>query len=163
MYMKHELGKAIQLREEGHLIDSNELLIRLAKEQANDPIINYQCAWSFDVLGKEREAIPYYEKAISLGLEGEDLEGALLGLGSTYRTLGEYEKSKCTFLKGIELFPNNHAIRVFYAMTLYNLKDHNQAMEILLKSIGETSNDPQLVTYKRAIKFYSDKLDQVWD
>lgn len=163
MYTKHEMEKAIQLREEGHLIESNELLIQLAKEHHGDPVINYQCAWSYDVLGEEREAVPYYEKAISLGLEGEDLEGALLGLGCTYRTLGEYEKSRRTFLKGIELFPHNHAIRVFYAMTLFNLKDHNQAMEILLKSIAETSNDPQLVSYKRAIEFYSDKLDQVWD
>ncbi|MFB7303222.1 tetratricopeptide repeat protein [Heyndrickxia sporothermodurans] len=163
MYTKHEMEKAIQLREEGHLIESNELLIQLAKEHHGDPVINYQCAWSYDVLGEEREAVPYYEKAISLGLEGEDLEGALLKLGSTYRTLGEYEKSRRTFLKGIELFPHNHAIRVFYAMTLFNLKDHNQAMEILLKSIAETSNDPQLVSYKRAIEFYSDKLDQVWD
>ncbi|MED3653101.1 tetratricopeptide repeat protein [Heyndrickxia sporothermodurans] len=163
MYTKDEMEKAIQLREEGYLIESNELLIQLAKEHPDDPVINYQCAWSYDVLGKEREAVPYYEKAISLGLKGEDLEGALLGLGSTYRTLGDYENSRSTFSKGMELFQHNHAIRVFYAMTLYNLKDHNQAMEILLKSIAETSNDPQLVSYKRAIEFYSDKLDQVWD
>lgn len=44
MYTKHEMEKAIQLREEGHLIESNELLIQLAKEHHGDPVINYQCA-----------------------------------------------------------------------------------------------------------------------
>lgn len=36
-----------------------------------DAMINYQCAWSFDVLEKEREAISYYEIAIQLGLPDE--------------------------------------------------------------------------------------------
>jgi hypothetical protein len=44
----------------------------------------------------------------------KDLEGAILGLGSMYRTLGEYEKSKDTLDKGIERFPNNRALQVFY-------------------------------------------------
>ncbi|TCP68322.1 tetratricopeptide repeat protein [Baia soyae] len=57
-------------------------------------MLDYVSAWSHDVLCLESEAIPYYERAIELGLSKEDdLEGALLGLGSTYRVLGQYEKS----------------------------------------------------------------------
>ncbi|NBI29020.1 tetratricopeptide repeat protein [Chengkuizengella marina] len=156
------IEKAIQLRKEGKNEESNGILMQLVVLHPNDATINYQVAWSFDVMGKEREAVPYYEKAIALGLSKEELEDAYLGLGSTYRTLGEYEKSKYLFQKAIEEFPNNNALKVFYSMTLYNLNEHHKAMEILLKNITETTNDHKIGEYKRAIDFYSDKLDRVW-
>ena len=160
--MRKELDRAIDLRKEGKHKESNEILLKLVKEFPGDAYINYQCAWSFDVLGKESEAVPFYENAIKLGLSGKELEGALLGLGSTYRTLGEYEKSKHVFLKGMDLFPNNRAIQVFYSMTLYNLKEHNHSMEILLKCLIDTTTDEEILSYEKAISFYADKLDHLW-
>ncbi|WP_211655455.1 tetratricopeptide repeat protein [Planococcus alpniumensis] len=161
--MKTVLKEAIELRAAGKQEESNQLLTVLAQQFPEHPQINYQCAWSFDLLGEEEKAVPYYEKAIQLGLEKEDLEGALLGLGSTYRTLGEYEKSRSTFAKGIELFPSNQALKVFLAMTLYNLAEHQQAMDILLKCLAETSADKNISAYKKAIGFYADKLDETWN
>ncbi|WP_052400779.1 tetratricopeptide repeat protein [Oceanobacillus jeddahense] len=161
--VNQELQKAIELREKGELNESKNIILRLVEDHPNNAFLNYQCAWSHDVLGEERKAVPYYEKAIQLGLEKENLEDALLGLGSTYRTLGEYEKSKETFLKGLESFPNNRAIQVFYAMTLYNVKEHHQAMELLLKNIAETTGDEDIKKFGRAIGFYADKLDTVWE
>ncbi|WP_096154088.1 tetratricopeptide repeat protein [Bacillus sp. FJAT-45066] len=160
--MNKELDKAIDLRKRGNHKESNELLIKLVEEFPDDASINYQCAWSFDLLGEEAKAVPFYENAIKFGLLPADLEGALLGLGSTYRTLGEYEKSKSTFLKGMELFPDNRAMQTFYSMTLYNLKEHSKAMELLLNCLIETTNDSDISSYKKAIEFYSDKLDEVW-
>jgi len=162
-WMDRELDQAIDLRKSGHYQESNELLVKLAQKFPDHASINYQCAWSFDLLGEERKAVPYYEKAIQLGLPPKELEGAIIGLGSTYRTLGEYEKSKAILQKGIETFPNNWAIKTFYSMTLYNLREHHKAMELLLKCLTETSQDPDIISYKRAIDFYSDKLDEIWD
>lgn len=160
--VKIELDKAIDLRKSGNHNESNEILMKLVQEFPDNATLNYQCAWSFDLLGEESKAVPFYEKAIKLGLSSEELEGALLGLGSTYRTLGEYEQSRSVFLKGIESFPNNRAIQIFYAMTLYNLNDHNKAMELLLKCLIDTTTDGEILKYKRAIDFYSDKLDDIW-
>lgn len=154
--------KALQYRDEGKLNESNELLRNLLM---NDPInaeLNYQCAWSFDVLGKEAEAAPYYEKALEIGLDDTDTLGATIGLGSTYRTLGNYKKSKQVFERGIARFPNNNALKTFYAMTLYNVGEHKKAMEILLTCIVETSNDPDIASYQKALGFYADKLDRTW-
>ncbi|MCP3740339.1 tetratricopeptide repeat protein [Rossellomorea sp. BNER] len=160
--MKQKLENAIILRNEGKYKESNELLVNLVNIYPENPLINYHCAWSFDVMGNETQAIPYYEKAISHGLRGNDLEGAFIGLGSTYRTLGEYEKSNRTFLKGIGLFPDNQAMKVFYSMTLYNLNEPDKAMEILLKCLAETSDDINIKSYQKAINFYSDKLNKKW-
>jgi tetratricopeptide (TPR) repeat protein len=160
--MQKKLDHAIAIRHEGKQKESNELLVTLAAEHLKDAYVQYQCAWSFDLLGRETEAIPFYEKAIDLGLSGKDLEGAILGLQSSYRTIGEYEKAQTVFQKGMELFPNNRALKVFYSMALYNLKEHDRAMEILLTCLIETTSDEDIRHYKRAIHFYSDKLDTVW-
>ena len=138
---EEQLVKALELRKEDKKKESNNILIKMVEEHPDNAIINYQCAWSFDVLGEESKAVPFYEKAIKQGLSGKDLEGAILGLGSTYRTLGEYGKSEKVFLEGIELFPNNRAIQVFYSMTLYNLSEHKKAMEFLLKCLIDTTTD----------------------
>ncbi|WP_216827543.1 tetratricopeptide repeat protein [Alkalihalobacterium elongatum] len=157
-----QLNKAIELRKEGQLKSSNQLILQLVTEYPEDPVVNYQCAWSYDVLGEEAHAVPFYEKAIELGLSDEWLEGAYLGLGSTFRTLGEYEKSQQILKEAINHFPNNYALKVFYSMTLYNLKEHSIAMETLLESLLETTKDEEILKYKKAIHFYSDKLDEVW-
>lgn len=160
--MKKELERAIEFRKNKNYKESNATLIKLVQEYPEDASINYQCAWSFDLLGEESTAVSYYEKAIELGLPSTELEGALLGLGSTYRTLGEYEKSKMVFLKGTALFPENRAIPTFYSMTLYNLNEHSKAMELLLKCLIDTTTDVEILNYKKAIDFYSSRLDEVW-
>ncbi|MBZ5201874.1 tetratricopeptide repeat protein [Planomicrobium chinense] len=161
--MDAALNKAIQLRGAGKFEESKEILMQLAEEYPDFSLIHYQCAWSLDLLGKEAEAVAYYERAIGMGLAGNELEGALLGLGSTYRTLGAYHKSKEVFLKGIKLFPENKAIQTFYAMTLFNLEEHETAMQLLLECLIETTHDEEIVKYKNAIRFYSDKLNEVWE
>ncbi|WP_080848064.1 tetratricopeptide repeat protein [Cytobacillus gottheilii] len=86
-----------------------------------------------------------------------------LDKGESYKDKGKGEKSEKTFQKGIDLFPNNKAIQVFYAMTLYNVKQHEKSMELLLKVLIHTTNDEEILGYKKAIAFYADKLDEVWE
>ncbi|MCM3710162.1 tetratricopeptide repeat protein [Sporosarcina luteola] len=157
-----KLNKAILMRNEGKLTESNEILTAMAKDDPKSAEINYQCAWSFDILGKEAKAVPYYEKALQLGLNDEDALGATIGLGSSYRTLGKFIKSKVVFESGLSRFPENNALKTFYAMTLYNVGEHVKAMEILLTCLVQTSNDPDIKSYERAIGFYADKLDKTW-
>ncbi|MFD2630232.1 tetratricopeptide repeat protein [Oceanobacillus kapialis] len=160
--MEGKLNKAIELRKGKQYKESNAILLELVVKYPDNPFVNYQCAWSFDLLGEEAEAVPFYEKAIELGLPEKELEGAIIGLGSTYRALGNYEKSESTFLKGLQRFPENRALQTFYSMTLYNLKQHSRAMELLLQCLVETTTDKNIVSYERAINFYLDKLDETW-
>lgn len=155
-------SKAIRFRESGQHEEAKSILLDLVKHEPLNPSIWYQLAWIHDVMGLEKEAVPYYLKALELGLSGEERKGALLGLGSTYRTLGMYEESKKVFINAINEFPDQREFQVFYAMVLYNLKEYDKAMEIMLKQISETSDDEGIQRYKRAISFYSNKLDQVW-
>ncbi|MEC0303731.1 tetratricopeptide repeat protein [Terribacillus saccharophilus] len=158
----NELFEAISLREAGKLAEANERLIALVSAYPDDAEIQYQCAWSFDVLGQEAAAVPFYERGIALGLPKEHEEGAYLGLGSTYRTLGNYKKAEQILKEAMNLFPKNNAFPVFYAMVKYNQKEHGEAMQILLQLLAETTSDNDILEYKKAIAFYADKLDIVW-
>lgn len=161
--MENQLVEAVALRNEGKAKEARVMLLELYEQNSNDAELLYQLAWTHDVLGLEREAVPYYEKSLTLGLSLEQRVGALLGLGSTYRTLGEYENSKAILEQAIQEYPENKEFPVFLAMTLHNLGDHRLAMGMLLKLLAETSADEGIRSYSKAISYYSDKLEQVWD
>jgi tetratricopeptide (TPR) repeat protein len=160
--LQKRLESAINLRESGNHEEARKLLVELYSEFPEDPQVNYQCAWIHDLLGLEREAIPFYEKAIQAGLNSLDLKSALLGMGSTYRCIGEYQKSIETFQYALNLFPNSHEFKVFLGMAYYNIGEYSKAMELLLNSLADTSSDEGILRYQRAIRFYSDKLNQTW-
>jgi tetratricopeptide (TPR) repeat protein len=160
--MRDRLQEAIELRSAGRAEEARAILLDLVAASPDDAEINYQAAWTHDTLGLEREAVPFYERAIELGLSGTDLEGALLGLGSTYRTLGNYQQAEETLQRGMRAFPHHRAFPVFLAMARYNTHHYQEAMELLLTALAETTADESILRYKRAILFYAPQLDQIW-
>jgi len=157
------LEKVKAARAEGSFANAMEILRSEEARDTKSAIVQLQIAWTHDALGKEQDAIPAYEKAIALGLEGQNLIDAFLGLGSTYRTVGEYSKSKELFEKANLEFPEFRPFRVFLSLTLYNLGEHSKSIEILVKELVATSSDQSIQSYGRALLFYSDKLDQKFD
>ena len=136
------------------------MLLKLLEWNPDDPAVAYQCAWVHDRMGREREAIPLYERAIERGLSGADLEGAVLSLGSSYRAVGNHAKAAEVLRGGVARFPQNRAMQVFLAMALHDLDDHDQAMGLLLRNLAETSSDPEISAYKEALSFYADRLNE---
>ncbi|TVX92570.1 tetratricopeptide repeat protein [Paenibacillus agilis] len=157
-----ELKQAVQLRQESQLESSLQLLVKLANNYPDEGVVQYQCAWAHDALGKEISAVPYYVRALSLQLTDEDRRGAYLGLGSTYRAIGEYEKSKVLLEEAIAHFPDAREFKVFYALALYNLNYHEESTSLLLRQLVETTQDAHISQYNRALLFYADHLNEVW-
>lgn len=165
--MRERLAEAIQLREEGRakqdqatLERARTLLFELGAAYPDDAEITFQTAVVHDNLGLEHESIPFYLRALDQGLSGPDLERALLGLGSTYRGLGEYQKAEETLRRGVREFPRNRALQIFLAMTLYNAGQHKEAMEIALTNLLETTADEKLQYFKRPLMYYATHLDE---
>jgi tetratricopeptide (TPR) repeat protein len=168
--LRERLAEAIQLREEGRakqdqsiLETARELLLELRSAYPEDAEVTYQTAVVHDNLGLSREAISFYLKALNQGLAGSDLERALMGLGSTYRLLGEYKQAEETLRRGMKESPHNRAIQVFLAMTLYNLQSYKEAMELVLTNLTETTSDEKLQYFKRGISYYASHLDETWE
>lgn len=167
--MRDRLAEAIQLRETGRakqdkaiLEEARTLLLDLIAAYPDDAEITFQTAVVHDNLGLERESIPFYVQALAQGLSGPDLERAYLGLGSTYRGLGDYQQAEETLRRGVREFPHNRALQVFLAMTLYNTRSYNEAMELLLTNLMETTADETLQYFKRPISYYAHHLDETW-
>lgn len=158
---QQRLDQAIKQRGDKDFAGAGALLGELLALYPNNPDVHYQLAWTYDAQGKEPEAVPHYEAALANGLI-EGREGAYLGLGSTYRCLGQYQKSAEVFDRAIKEFPDNRALKVFHALTLYNLGQPDKSVERLLTQLLETTSDPAIKSYSRALAFYADKLDQTW-
>jgi tetratricopeptide (TPR) repeat protein len=165
--MRDRLAHVIQLREKGRaqqersiLEEARTLLLELVVAYPDDAEVNFQAAVAHDNLGLERESIPFYLRALGQGLSGPNLERCLLGLGSTYRVLGEYQKAEETLRLGVKEFPDNRALQVFLAITLYNTQQHKEAMELVLVNLLETTSDEKLQYFKRGLLYYSLHLDE---
>lgn len=160
--MDDELRSALLLRESGEDEEARDILADLAARYPDNGSIQYQAAAVHDSLGFEREAVPLYERALTLELTVPERSGAMLGLGSTLRTMGEYERASAVLSEAADLFPDMRCFDVFLAMSLYNEGRYREAMERLLLVVADTSEDESVRAYERAIRYYAGRLDETW-
>lgn len=149
---REELDAIVGARAHGQAREILPRLKSLDERHPNVAEINFQLAWSCEVLGRPADALPYYEKAVALGLPPNELSGALIGLGSTLRNLGQLERSAEVLRSGQAQFPDNPEFAVFLALTLHQQGRHADAMRLVLDTLCTTTDDPGLTAYQRAIR-----------
>lgn len=146
---------AIELRNEGRYQASRSLLNGLLEKAK----AHLHIAWSYDKEGLEQAAIEHYQLALSGTLSLVERFDVLFGLASTYRSLGFYLEALTYFERVISEYPKSIEVTPFYAMYLYNLGRHKEAVSLLLVS---TTNSGDIKEYQRAILFYAKDLDRKW-
>lgn len=156
------IRNARRLRSAGRHTEARELLIELARLNPSDAEVQFEAACVHDYLGEEAAAVPYYLAAIAGTLSEEHLRSALLGLGSTYRTLGRFAEAEATLQQAIVRFPDANEIKVFLAMVLHNQGRSKLAVETLLKLLAQTSMDEHIQAYKEAIALYAQDIERTW-
>jgi tetratricopeptide (TPR) repeat protein len=114
-------------------------------------------AFAHDTAGRESQAIPEYRAAIEAGLEDDELLGALLGLGSSLRNVGELEESARVLRQGVTRFPDHAALRVFLALTRWTSGHQSDAFRELVEALFR-ADAPGMARYQRAIRGYSAEL-----
>ncbi|CAI1074221.1 tetratricopeptide repeat protein [Serratia entomophila] len=150
-----------QLKRLGRYPEATELARQQLLLQPEDAGLHYQLACLYDVQGLEQQAIPCYLAALARDLPAAQRQGAWLGLGSTYRALGQYQQSLSAFDSGLTEFPQAKELTLFRAMTLYNLGETKQAVADLLLLLAETSSHGDISSYQRAIREYAADLDRI--
>lgn len=159
--MDDRLQTAIGLRKRGEHRQSRQALRLLLDEPGVRAQAFLNIAWSYDNEGKEREAEQAYRAALEAGLGGEDKFEAQFGLASTLRCLGEYLPAKALFEEILINWPQANEVRPFYALCLYNLGEHGQAMAILLDEIAQHPSS-RVEPYKEVLRFYARHPDKQW-
>ncbi len=152
------LADAVAMRESGQAEQARPFLIALAAEFPDDAEVQYQAAWVHDYLGLEEDAVPYYERALELGLPEPELEGLVLGLGSTYRNIGRIMDSLSLLERGVADYPANHAMRCFLALTRLSNDEPDEALALAFDVILAASADASIERYRRALSSYRDEL-----
>jgi tetratricopeptide (TPR) repeat protein len=155
---KHELDVLIGARHGGQTEHLLGLLRKLDTRYPNVAEINYQLAWTLETGGTLAEALPAYEKAVALGLSPNEHANALIGLANTLRGLGQFERAAEVLRSGLRQFPDNREFDVFLALTLHDLGQHAEALQRVLTALVDTTEDPGLTAYQRAIRHASRAL-----
>jgi thioredoxin-like negative regulator of GroEL len=149
---KEQLEAIVGARAHGQLPELLPRLQALDAQHPNVAEIHHQLAWTFAVLEKPAEALPHYERAIALGLPPNELSGAFIGLGSTLRALGQFERSAEVLQSGASQFPDNPEFAVFLALTLFAQGRQADALRLVLDTLCDTTEEPGLTAYQRAIR-----------
>jgi len=157
------LAQAKALRAKDDLEGSQELLLALYDEQPDDPTVIFELGGSYDVMGIEDLAIPYYREAIEKGLAGDELQECLVCLGSSLRYIGAYDEAVEVLDEATARFPGRNSSRIFWAMAQYNAGNYEASVSELITLLLETSKDPDILAYANALSYYKDNLDEQLD
>jgi tetratricopeptide (TPR) repeat protein len=134
-----ELAEAIRLgyerRDRANMAPTIAYFEALLAEHPGHPVLVYEVAGAYDTAGEEAKARQLYERALSLGLDGDALRRCLCQYGSTLRWLGEYDKSLAALDRARAEFPDSDAVRVFRALTLNDAGRGDEATGELLTVI----------------------------
>ena len=66
------------------------------------------------------------------------------------------------FDQAVVEFADDRSLKVFRALTLYNLGKAEDSVSELLVQLLDTTNDQSIKAYEKALRFYSDKLNETW-
>lgn len=163
MDKEETIERAKFLRSEDELEESQALLLELLQAYPNDPLVLFEVGGSYDVMGLEPDAIPYYEQAIDAGLDGSALQECLVCLGSSYRVTGQAEEAVDILEKAVERFPDQNSGRVFLALAYYSNDQNEEAVRLLLDLLIKTTSDEDILVYADPLDYYKDNLDEIWE
>lgn len=163
MNKSETLERARELRREDRLEESQDLLFELLDALPEDPDVLFEVGGSFDVMGLEPEAIPYYRQAIEYGLEDEALTECMICLGSSQRLVGEFQDAVETLEEAVELYPMSESAKAFLALAYYSNEQYEEAMSLLLDLIIRTTKDDELLAYADTLDYFKDNLDERWE
>lgn len=116
----------------------DDMRILVEERDTDDPDALFEWASAHDFLGREREAIPLYRKALDLGLSGDRLPQAIIQLASSLRNIGVPAAA-------VELLQNaptsaitGDARQAFLTLALHDCGDHDAALRVALESLAPT-------------------------
>lgn len=119
----------------------------LLARHPDHPVLTYELAGAYDTAGEEARARPLYERALSLGLEGEPLRRCLCQYASTLRWLGDLDASLAVLARARETFPDSESVRVFQALTLNDVDRTDEAVGLLLGIVAQHGEVTDLGRY----------------
>jgi hypothetical protein len=127
----------------------------VAELPAGSAVAEFERACAFDSTGHPDRAVPLYEAALELGLEGERRRRAVIQLSSSLRNLGHVSESVAllTAERGQPSDGLDDAVAAFLALALADTGREREAVSVALVALA-----PHLPRYQRSLGNYARAL-----
>lgn len=135
----------------------------LLSEHPDNARLVYEVGGSYDTAGQEQVALGHYTRALELGLDGDLRRRCLLQFASTLRNLGRVDESLAMFDRAIAEFPDSPSLKVFKALTLHASDCANAAFALLLTTIADHLDSPEIARYEAAIRGNAEHVGSLAD
>jgi len=137
--------------------DLDEAVARAAADPS-DVTAQIAAAYACDRVGREAEAVRYYDAAWALGLPEGGRRRFLVGYGSTLRNVGRLEESVAILGEAVAADPDYAPFKVFLGLALHSSGHHAAAMAALLGAVLEVHGGARLDGFERAIGEYQEEM-----
>lgn len=114
----------------GDYQQAEQYLTEALRRKPNAPTINSNLGIVYFATGRLNEALPLFEKSISINPYYAD---AFLNMGSTLGTMQRFPEAINAFLKSAELDPSNAEVYRFISMTYQNMEQMENAQRYMAK------------------------------
>lgn len=134
-------------------------VVAAAAARPDDVHAQAAAAYACDRLGREVEALRYYQRAFELGGPADDRAGFLLGFGSTLRNVGRVDDAVAVLAEAVLAHPDHAALRAFLALALGSAGHHALALATMLDA-GLATSPSAFAPYRRALGEYQRALQE---
>jgi len=149
-----KINKAIELRRDGRIIESTELLESI---EIKDGRIHFECAWNYSIQANAQQAIQHYEQAIELEIPKELLRKAYMDLAFNYFEEKEFIKAQKLLDKGFYEFDDFGAVRAMLTIIDYKMGHSKEAIVNLMNLLLEPTMSKEIQKYRKELMYYVQK------
>ncbi|MGC4192295.1 MAG: tetratricopeptide repeat protein [Thermomicrobiales bacterium] len=128
----------------------------------DDPLVQYLVASAYDSAGREADAMPFYERTFTLGVDRlpeRRQPEIFVQAGSTLRNLGRLDDARNLLRDGMRRFPDYRALWVFAALVEASAGNDRAAMELLFQAVS-MDEDASFGRFRRSIRWYVEELPE---
>jgi tetratricopeptide (TPR) repeat protein len=158
-----QMDRIFAARDRDRMQPTIDAFERLLAEHPDNPRLVYEVGGSYDTAGEEETALGFYTRALDLGLEGDLRRRCLLQFASTFRQLGRFEESLDVLDRAIAEFPDSPSLQVWKAFSLHASGHPNAAFAVLVDTIADHLDSPEITRYKAALRANADSIRDLGD
>jgi tetratricopeptide (TPR) repeat protein len=158
-----QIDRIFAARDRDRMQPTIDAFERLLAEHPDNPRLLYEVGGSYDTAGEEETALGFYTRALDLGLDGDLRRRCLLQYASTFRQVGRFEESLDVLDRAIAEFPDSPSLPVWKAFTLRASGHSNAAFALLVDTIADHLDSPELTRYEAALRGNAEYIRELGD
>jgi tetratricopeptide (TPR) repeat protein len=148
----HESAELRRIHQEIRAARGLRQLATLRRRYPRVAAVWLESGFALDRLGREQQAIPFYEQALRLGLDGPLLRDALICLGSSLRTAGRARDALRRFQQARRRFPNDVVVELFLALGYHDMRRETDALRLTALACLRESVNSGLAPFRDVLR-----------